>query len=558
MGTSPLARPSTMQAPVFVMNQQTQRETGSKAQLSNIAACKAVAEIIRTTLGPKSMLKMLLDPMGGIVMTNDGNSILREVDVSHPAAKSMIELSRTQDEEVGDGTTSVIVLAGEMMSVAEPFLEKQIHPTVICQAYSKALKDGLKILDDMCFELDVNDRASMANIVQSCIGTKLAAGFGPLVCDLALDAVLTVMRTDESGRKDIDIKRYAKVEKIPGSELQESKVMKGVMFNKDITHPKMRRLIKNPRVVLMDCPLEYKKGESATNVELTKESDWEALMKQEETAIKKMCDEILAVKPDIVITEKGVADLTQHFLLKQGVTVFRRLRKTDNNRVARATGATVLHRTHELREEHVGTLCHHFEVRKIGDEYFTFFEECENPKACTILLRGASKDFLNEVERNLLDAMNVARNVVLDPRVLPGGGASEMSVSQGLLENAKTLEGVQVWPYKAVAVAMEVIPRTLAQNCGGDVVRLMTELRSKHAGKANATLGINGNTGKIDNMQQIGVWEPYMVKAQTMKTAIDSATMLLRIDDIVSGISKKEGPRKSAAPPPPDGETADM
>jgi len=548
-----------MQAPVMVLNTQAKRETGAKAQISNIAAAKAVAEIIRTTLGPKSMLKMLLDPMGGIVMTNDGNSILREVDVSHPAAKSMIELSRTQDEEVGDGTTSVIVLAGEMMSVAEPFLEKQMHPTVICKAYASALADGLKILDDMCFELNVDDRLSLMNIVQSCIGTKLAAGFGQLVCELALDAVLTVKRTDSSGRTEIDIKRYAKVEKIPGAELGDSCVMQGVMFNKDITHPKMRRMIKNPRVVLLDCPLEYKKGESATNVELTKESDWEALMKQEEDAIRKMCDDILAVKPDIVITEKGVADLTQHFLLKQGVTVFRRLRKTDNNRVARATGATVLHRTHELREEHVGTACHHFEVRKIGDEYFTFFEECDNPKACTILLRGASKDFLNEVERNLLDAMNVARNVVMDPRVLPGGGASEMAVSQGLLEKSKTLEGVQVWPYKAVAVAMEVIPRTLAQNCGGDVVRLMTELRSKHAsgdGKSdkNPTLGINGNTGKIEDMNSIGVWEPYKVKSQTMKTAIDSATMLLRIDDIVSGISKKEKPRASAAPPPPDGE----
>merc|ERR1711871_1923264 len=460
---------ATMQNQVLVMNQTAERESGKKAQIANITAAKAISDIIRSTLGPRSMLKMLLDPMG-IVMTNDGNSILREVDVSHPAAKSMIELSRTQDEEVGDGTTSVIVLAGEMMGVAEPFLEKQMHPTVICQAYATALSDALKILDDMCFELNVDDRLSLMNIVQSCIGTKLAAGFSQLVCELALDAVLTVKREDSSGRTEIDIKRYAKVEKIPGAELGDSCVMQGVMFNKDITHPKMRRMIKNPRVVLLDCPLEYKKGESATNVELTKESDWEALMKQEEDAIRRMCDDILAVKPDIVITEKGVADLTQHFLLKQGVTVFRRLRKTDNNRVARATGATVLHRTHELREEHVGTMCHHFEVRKIGDEYFTFFEECENPKACTILL--------------------------------PGGGASEMAVSQGLLEKSKTLEGVQVWPYKAVAVAMEVIPRTLAQNCGGDVVRLMTELRSKHAsgdGKSdkNPTLGINGNSGKI-------------------------------------------------------------
>merc|ERR1711865_668176 len=532
MGTSPLARPSTMQAPVFVMNQQTQRETGSKAQLSNIAACKAVAEIIRTTLGPKSMLKMLLDPMGGIVMTNDGNSILREVDVSHPAAKSMIELSRTQDEEVGDGTTSVIVLAGEMMSVAEPFLEKQIHPTVICQAYSKALKDGLKILDDMCFELDVNDRASMANIVQSCIGTKLAAGFGPLVCDLALDAVLTVMRTDESGRKDIDIKRYAKVEKIPGSELQESKVMKGVMFNKDITHPKMRRLIKNPRVVLMDCPLEYKKGESQTNVEVTKEDDWEKLLMQEEEEIRKVCDDIIKVKPDLVITEKGVSDIAQHFLLKANISVIRRIRKTDNARIARVTGAHICNRTEELTESMVGTHCGLFEVKKLAEEYFSYMTQCKDPKACTIVLRGASRDVLNEMERNLHDAFSVARNVILEPKLLPGGGATEMELSQRLKEKAKSIEGTRQYAYRAVADALEVIPRSLAHNCGADVVRVMTDLRSRHAQQGGLNWGIDGHKGTVADVKELGIMDTYAVKKQTLRTAVEAAAMLLRIDDI--------------------------
>merc|ERR1719183_1581243 len=240
--------------------------------------------------------------------------------------------------------------------------------------------------------------------------------------DLALDAVTTVM-VDEGGRKEIDVKRYAKIEKIPGGELEESRVLKGVMVNKDIIHPKMRRKIKNPRIVLLDCQLEYKKGESQTNVEISNEGDWEALLKAEEEWIKATVDEILTVKPDIVITEKGISDLAQHFFVKAGVTALRRLRKTDNNRLARVTGATIVHRTSELKEEHVGTQCGTFQVSKIGDEYFSFFVDCEQPKACTILLRGPSKDLLNEVERNLQDCMLVARNVAVEPKLLPGGDA---------------------------------------------------------------------------------------------------------------------------------------
>ena len=271
-------------APVMVMNQKVQREQGRKAQLSNIQAGKAVSEIVRTTLGPRSMLKMLLDPMGGIVMTNDGNSILREVDVSHPAAKSMIELSRAQEEEVGDGTTSVIVLAGEYLSKAEPLLERQIHPTVICNGYLKALDDAVSALDEMATPLDLNNREMLANIVESCTGTKFVSRFSNLMVDLSLAAVQTVA-SEDMGRKEIDIKRYAKVEKIPGGELSECRVLTGVMFNKDVTHAKMARSKRNPRVLLLDCPLEYKKGESNANIEIMKDSDWDEILRLEEEYI---------------------------------------------------------------------------------------------------------------------------------------------------------------------------------------------------------------------------------------------------------------------------------
>eukprot|EP00276_Gloeochaete_wittrockiana_P008833 CAMPEP_0184656178 /NCGR_PEP_ID=MMETSP0308-20130426/15879_1 /TAXON_ID=38269 /ORGANISM="Gloeochaete witrockiana, Strain SAG 46.84" /LENGTH=507 /DNA_ID=CAMNT_0027093165 /DNA_START=278 /DNA_END=1801 /DNA_ORIENTATION=+ len=484
---------------------------------------------------------MMMDPIGGITITNDGNAILREVDVSHPAAKSIIELSRTQDEEVGDGTTSVIILAGEVLGCAEPLLERNLHPTVIVQAFHKALEDALAITSKLAFNIDPNSRQEMLNIVSSCLGTKFVSRFGPLMTELALQAVQTVA-TDVPGtnKKEIDIKRYAKVEKIPGGELEDSKVVKGVMMNKDITHPKMRRRIENPRILLLDCPLEYKKGESQTNVEITKEADFAAMLKMEEESIELMCTDIIKLKPDLVITEKGVSDLAQHYFIKNNISALRRVRKTDNNRIARAVGATIVNRTEEIKESDIGTGAGLFEIRKIGDEYFAFIEECKNPKACSIILRGASKDVLNEVERNLLDAMNVARNVVIEPKLVPGGGAIEMAVSQQLMQNSKSIVGVQQYAYRAVAVALEVIPRTLAQNCGANVVRVLTELRAKHAGGANPTWGIDGFKGVPADMKELGVWEPFAVKAQTLKTAIECASMLLRIDDIVSGISKKK------------------
>jgi len=289
----------------------------------------------------------------------------------------------------------------------------------------------------------MEDNKDLTNIVNSSIGTKFASRWGSLIVDLAVKAVRTVYRKDGESI-EIDVKRYAKVEKIPGGSLDESRVLDGVMFNKDVTHPQMRREIKNPRVVLLDCPLEYKKGESMTNMEFTQDDDFKKALAMEEIEVQRMCQAILKVKPDVVITEKGVSDIAQHFLLKEGnCTVFRRLRKTDNNRVARVTGATIVNRPEELQESDVGTECGLFEVKKIGDEYHTFMTECKKPNACSIILRGASKDVLNEIERNLHDALGVARNVVLNPKLCTGGGALEMELACRLMEKANEVEGVQ-------------------------------------------------------------------------------------------------------------------
>jgi len=348
------------------------------------------------------------------------------------------------------------------------------------------------------------------------------------------------------GKVEIDTKRYAKVEKIPGGLLEDCEVLEGVMMNKDLTHPQMRKYIQNPRIVLLDCPLEYKKGESQTNMEFFKKEDFTAALRMEEEEVKRMCDEILKVKPDVVVTEKGVSDAAQHFLMKYGnISCIRRVRKTDNNRIARVSGATIANRPEELTEEDVGTMCGLFEVKKLGDEYFTYFTECKDPKACSIVLRGASKDVLNEIERNLQDALAVARNVIINPKLVPGGGALEMELSVRLTEMSKELGGAQQWPFKALASALEVIPRTLAQNCGADVVRTLTELRAKHSTPEGFYYGIEGNSGKIADMKVADIWDPVAVKIQTLKTAIESACMILRIDDIVSGIKKKTQQRSN-------------
>ncbi|XP_067005710.2 T-complex protein 1 subunit gamma [Anabrus simplex] len=535
-------------APILVLSQNTKRETGRKVQLENIAAGKAIADVIRTCLGPQAMLKMLMDPMGGIVMTNDGNAILREITVQHPAGKSMIEIARTQDEEVGDGTTSVIVLAGEMLAVAETFLQQQMHPTIIIRAYRQALEDAVSLLQDtISIPLDVNDRGKLLEVIKSCVGTKFIGQWSDLACTIALDAVQMVT-LDENSRKEIDIKRYAKVEKIPGGTMEESTVLRGVMINKDVTHPKMRRYIKNPRIVLLDCALEYKKGESQTNVEIMKDTDFTRILQLEEEYIEKVCADVIAVKPDVVFTEKGISDLAQHFLLKAGISAIRRVRKSDNNRIARACGATIVNRTEELKEDDVGTGAGLFEIRKLGDEYFCFITECKDPKACTILLRGPSKDVLNETERNLQDALHVARNILLEPRLVPGGGAVEMAVAQALTEKGKSVQGVTQWPYRAVAQALEVIPRTLAQNCGANTIRTLTALRAEHA-TGGTTWGINGESGELADMNVLGVWEPLSVKLQVYKTAVETAILLLRIDDIVSGSKKKDKEENKSAQP---------
>ncbi|CAE6450462.1 unnamed protein product, partial [Rhizoctonia solani] len=446
-------------------------------------------------------------------------------------------------------------------------LERSIHTIRIIAGLNATLATALRTIDHISIPIDISSDKDMLALIKTAIGTKFVARWSDLMCSLALKAVRTVTQGGEThsvggvqvinGMTTIDIKRYARVEKVPGGTIEESQVLSGVLINKDITHPKMRRRIANPRIILLDCPLEYKKGESQTNIEISKEEDWARILEIEEEQIKKVCEKLIEFKPDLVITEKGVSDLAQHYLLKANITALRRVRKSDNNRIARATGATIVNRVEDLRDSDVGSQCGMFYIEKMGDEYFTFLTECTSPKACTILLRGPSKDILNEIDRNLADAMAVARNVVLNPRLIPGGGAVEMAVARALTEAGATgvagkekevAGAAQGAVFKAVADALEVIPRTLVQNAGGNAIRVLTELRAKHAAGEH-TWGIDGHLGKITDMKTYGLYESASVKIQTLKTAIEATRVLLRVDDIVQATRKdKSGGGGGGAP----------
>ena len=329
------------------------------------------------------------------------------------------------------------------MIAAKPFIEMNLHPTVVISAYYKALETAKQVINDVARTIDVNNDQEVFLALQSCIGTKFASRWGNLIADLTLKSVKTIFRGGNKNKLNLEIKRYAKVEKIPGGTLDESEVLNGVMVNKDITHPKMRREIKNPRILLLDCPLEYKKGESQTNMEMSNENAMTDALAQEMEEVAMMCNAILKWKPDVVITEKGVSDLAQHFLLKGNVSCIRRIRKTDNVRIARVSNAKIVNRPEEIQEDDIGKECGLFEIKKIGDEYFSYFLDCKAPTACTILLRGASKDVLNEMERNLHDCLGVAKNIFCDPRIVPGGGAVEMEISARINDIATTYEGVE-------------------------------------------------------------------------------------------------------------------
>ncbi|KAH0569688.1 TCP-1 chaperonin subunit gamma [Spironucleus salmonicida] len=518
-----------MQPEVFVINENSKRERGDTARQNNIKASTTVADIIRSTLGPRSMLKMILDPAGGIVMTNDGNAILREVDVAHPAAKSMIELARGQDEQCGDGSTGVVVLTGEIIASCEK-LVKQMHPIVLTQN----LQECLEFINTQISGKEVeNSKENAIQVINNCLNTKFSSNWGDLIVNMAFQAVKIVQNQMKfCDATDIDIKRFARVEKIPGGAVDDCQIIRGCVLNKDIIHPSMPKSLQNPRILLLDATLEYKKANSMLNVELQDKASLTALLNVENDFLNDCVDKIVKFNPNIVITEKGVSDIVAQRFADLNIVCLRRVRKTDNVRLAAATGARIVNRLDDIRAGDIGN-AGVYELQKFGDEFFVFVHECdEKCAACTLLLRGASKDALLEVERNLQDALHVARNFFLAPNVAVGGGAFEMQISALLNIESLKRTGNDAMVFQSVSRAFEVIPRTLLMNCGGNVIREITKLRGLQS-QGQAQMGVNGETGEIvDCFGAYRIWDLYETKIQMVRTAFEQACMIMRVDDL--------------------------
>nr|XP_027202795.1 T-complex protein 1 subunit gamma-like [Dermatophagoides pteronyssinus] len=534
------------QQPLFVLAPEAERLHGNQTQIDSIDAANAVSSIIKTTLGPNSMLKLMLDPMGGTVITNDGNAILREIDVTHPAAKALIELSRTQDDEVGDGTTSVVLLASSILSSTKKYLVEKIHPTYLVQGYYLALSEILSYLDSIATKLDTNDSNVMLSILKASLQTKFSEQWSNKISTLALRACKLILVELSNTKKEIDIKRYIRIEKIVGGLLEDSQVIDGLVMEKDVTHSRMARKIVDPKILLLDCPLEYKKGESMTNIEISNADDFEKILEQEEKEIKKMTQFIIKSGANLVITEKGVSDLAAHYLMKANVTVIRRAKKTEQNRLVKITGAKIINRCEEITQASLGIKCHLFEVKKIDDSYWTFLTKCEDPQACSVILRGGSKDTLNEVERNLHDALCVARCLFLDPRIVAGGGATEIELSCHLDRLASKYSDSTTWGIQAIAKALQIIPLILLQNSGGPVYTGLSKLITLHQeGSNNKNFGVCGFTGDIVNTYEKQIYDTVTSKIQIIKSAVECCAMIIRVDDILSGLSAQNKDKNS-------------
>lgn len=518
--------------PIFILREGSQRTAGRDAQGSNIMAAKAVASAVRTTLGPKGMDKMLVDTMGDVVITNDGVTILKEMDIEHPAAKMMVEIAKTQDQEVGDGTTTAVVLAGELLKQAEDLLEQEIHPTVIAAGYRAAADKSMEILKTLAVSVSTKDEDLLQKIATTAMTGKGSQSARDELAVMAVDAVKAVV--DADGTVDTD---NITVEKKVGGGITDSMLVAGVVIDKDRLHPNMPKKVTDARIALLNAAIEIEKTEVDAKIQITSPDQLQAFLDQEETMLKDMVDKIVASGANVVFAQKGIDDLAQHFLAKAGIYTVRRVKKSDIEKLARATGGRVVTSIHELTKDDLGKSCI-VEERKVSDEKMTFVEECENPKSVSIILRGGTEHVVDELERAMEDALRVVGVAVEDKMLVAGGGAPEVELALRLRAYASTVGGREQLAIESFADAMEVIPKTLAENAGLDQIDTLVALRSAHE-KGMKTAGLDMDSGKPVDMLKLGVVEPLRVKTQAIQSAAEAAVMILRIDDV---IASKSGP----------------
>jgi thermosome len=540
--------------PVLILKEGTQRSTGRDALRANIMAARVLSEILKTSLGPRGLDKMLVDSFGDVTVTNDGVTIVKEMEVNHPAAKLLVEVAKAQDAEVGDGTTTAVVLAGALLEKAEFLLDQNIHPTVIMEGYSAALHKAVEILDNVARQVSPNDDELLKRLIKTSISSKYIGSGATLekLTDLILEAAKAVAEPTENGGFNVRLDNV-KIEKKKGESLTDSVLVKGTVLDKEVVHPGMPRRVEGAKIALLDAPLEIKKPEISAKINITSPEQMRAFLEEETKLLKEMVDKIAETGANVVICQKGIDDVAQHFLAKKGILAVRRVKRSDMEKLERATGGRIVTSIRDLKPEDLGEAAL-VEERKVGNDKMVFIEGVKNAKSVTILLRGANDIILDEAERSINDALHVLRNVMKDPKVIGGGGAPEIELALQLRRYAMGFEGKKQLAVEAVADALETIPMILAETSGLDALEALMKLRQLHSeGKVQA--GINALSGEVvESTFDANIIEPIIVKKQAIKSAIEAAVTILKIDDVIAA----QPPKKEKSGKGEEGSTPKM
>ena len=527
--------------PIFILPENTKRSSGRNAQRNNIMAAKLVSETVRTTLGPKGMDKMLVDSMGDVIVTNDGVTILKEMQIEHPAAKMIVEVAKTQEDEVGDGTTTAVVLAGELLKNAEGLIEKNVHPTIISKGYNLAAEKAQEILNNISEDISTDDESVLKKIAMTAMTGKGAESSKELLSTLIVKAILQIANgSNEVSSNDI------KIEKKVGSGIEDSELISGLVIEKERVNSAMPQKVTDAKVLLLDTPIEIKGTETDAKIQITSPDQMDAFLKQEETMIKKMTDKIKESGATVVFCQKGIDDLAQYYLAKHGIYATRRVKKSDMEMLARATGTTVVTNIDTINSELLGNAGLIEEV-KVGDEEMTYVRECKNPKAVTILVRGGTEHVVAEVERAVDDAIGDVISAIKVGKAVGGAGSPEIELAKHLRDYANTLSGREQLAVMAFAESMEIIPRTLAENAGLDPIDILTSLKASHD-KNEKFAGVDVFTGNVIDSWKAGIIEPLKIKTQAVKSASEVAELILRIDDVIASSPSAGGPGPGPMP----------
>ena len=534
-----MASGSGSNIPVLILKEGTQRSYGREALKNNILAAKVLSELLKTSLGPRGLDKMLIDSFGDITITNDGATIVKEMEIQHPAAKLLVEIAKAQDSEVGDGTTSVVVLAGSLLEKAEKLLDDNIHPSIIIDGYTKAMNKALEVLNTIGRNIDVEDESTLRKIVDTTISSKYT-GQGPekdKIINIVVDAIKTVAEKREDGSYYVDLDNV-KIEKKKGESLMDTSLIKGIVIDKEVVHPGMPKRIEDAKIAVLDAAIEIQKPDISTKIRVTDVDQLDNFLEEETKILREMVDQIAATGANVIITQKGIDDVAQHFLAKKGILAARRVKRSDIEKLAKATGARIVTNLDDLKPEDLG-FAENVEEKKIGEDKMIFVEGAKNPKSVTILIRGGFERLVEEADRAIHDALSAVADAVVDNKIVAGGGAVEEEIAKELREWSKGVPGKTQIAVESFIKSLEALPQTIAFNAGHDPIDILMKLRSAHSDDSKKWYGIDIETGNIVDMWNKGVIEPMRVKANALKAGTDAASLILRIDDMIA--AKKSG-----------------